>query len=203
MVLLDALRNNLAKLTDFSGREARGSFLIYAGFVVPILFAGIFLAMVPEMFTAMERMQTFAAENPELATVTQNGSSYSIRIEGHHPELMPDFGAMFAGMSVIAGLAVLLLGASVSRRLHDTGKTGFLGLLPLPFLAFAFILMPRLFAAFTAEPGSDLPFDPVIFAALFLNNMVYLATLALLIYLLTRDSTPGENKYGPALEKGD
>ncbi len=183
----DILRH-FGQLFRFGGREKIGSFWPYAGVVLGLTFlasAGVFL---PEFSRSMARMAQFAAEHPESATVTQGPGSYEIRIEGHHPELMPDFGNLVGGMTAVMLMAIVLLAAAITRRLHDTGRSGAWGLLPLPFLFSGFALMPAMFAA-------PVP-DATLFMALFANNVVYIGTLVLLVFLLTRPGEREENRYG-------
>lgn len=183
-----SIRFHLANLFRFSGREGVASFWIFAGCVIGLAFAAMMAVMVPMMTSTFARMQAFAEAHPDQATVHQGPGSYSITIEGHHPELMPDFGAFTGAFAVIVAVFIVLLAAAVVRRLHDRGKSGAWGLLPLPFLAAGFILMPRLFSS--AEP------DMGLFGYLFLNNMIY---LGLLVFLIIRLAKPGDresNRYG-------
>lgn len=192
MSLIGSIKYHLTNLTNFPGRETRGQFWPYAGVVVALSFAGMAAVMMPEMNASFARMQRFAAEHPELATVTQGPGSYSISIRGNHPELMPDIGLMMTMMGVVFAVVVALLAAAVARRLHDRGKNAAWGLMPIPFIVFAGILMPQLFADFSeGTPNLGL------FFALFVNNFLYLASLVYLIILLAGDSTKGENRYGP------
>ena len=173
---LDAIQFNLRNLARFSGRDGRRVFWPYAGTVIALFVLGILAVMLPEMSESMARMQRFAAENPDLATVRSGPGHYSITIEGHHPELMPDMGNMVGRIGVLFAIAILLLAAAVTRRLHDTGRSGAWGLMPVPFILFATVMMPRVFA----DPDAGL------FLAVFFNNLLYLASLALLVLLLSR-----------------
>jgi uncharacterized membrane protein YhaH (DUF805 family) len=149
--------------------------------------------MLPEMSASMERMQRFAEEHPDQATVEQGPGSYSITIHGHHPELMPDFSRMMSLIVVGFVVIIFLLAAAVVRRLHDRGKSGAWGLMPIPFIVFASVAMPMLFNQFSQGGTPDLS----LFFALFFNNMLYLASLVFLIVLLCGASAKGENHYGP------
>ena len=149
--------------------------------------------MLPELSASMERMQRFAEEHPDQATIERGPGSYSITIHGHHPELMPDFGRMMGLIVVGFAVIIFLLAAAVVRRLHDRGKSGAWGLMPIPFLVFASVAMPKLF---NQVGQGDAP-DMSLFFAIFINNMLYLASLAFLIVLLAGASAKGENRYGP------
>lgn len=188
--MISDILGHFFKLHRFGGRERVASFWIYAGCVFGLMLVATSAVFMPEMARSMARMQQFAREHPESATVSQGPGHYELRIEGNHPELMPNFEALLGGMTAIMLVSVLLLAAAVTRRLHDSGRTGAWGLLPLPFLVAGFALMPRMFS-FPMDP------DMGLFALLFANNFIYLCTLALLAYLLSKPTDPAENRYGP------
>ena len=186
------IADHLKRLAAFAGRESRGHFWPYAGAVLALSFITMFLLMIPPMAESMRRTQQFAAANPDQATVESGPGHYSISIQGHHPELMPDFASMMLGMNAVMAVAVLLLAAAIVRRLHDRGRSGLWALMPLPFLAFASIVTPGVMAASTPDLG--------LFFALFLNNMIYIGTLVALVVMLAGPSAAGPNKYGETPE---
>ena len=87
---------------------------------------------------------------------------------------------------------ILFLAAAVARRLHDRDRSALWGLLPLPFLAFGFVAMRSLFAAFGTGHEPDLR----LFTALVVSNMLYLGSLTFLIVQLASGGNPGPNRYG-------
>lgn len=188
-----AVGYGLANLVNFSGRTRRAKFWPYVAFVIFLSFAGMGAIMLPEMSASMERMQRFAEEHPDQATVERGAGSYSITIHGHHPELMPDFSRLMSLIVVGFVAIIFLLAAAVVRRLHDRGRSGAWGMMPIPFIVFASVAMPMLFNQ-SSEGGTP---DLGLFFALFFNNMLYLASLGYLIVLLCGASTKGENRYGP------
>lgn len=193
--MLDIIRHNLKHIASFGGRQPARIFWPYVGLVFALNFVAMFAVMLPGMLKTFSRIQRYAAEHPEQARVTAGPGHYSIEIKGAHPELIPDIRFFSAAASVVSLLTVLLLAAAVARRLHDRDLSGLWGLLPLPFLAFGIVAMPR---AFEAQLGGEL--QPGSFFLLFFNNMIYLAFLALLGVLLARRGTPGPNRYGPSPE---
>lgn len=184
----ESIKHNLRNIGRFSGRDRQGQFWPYAIIVALAGGAMLALAILPEMFRSMRRMRQFAEANPKEATITTGPSGTSIRIEGHHPDLMPDMGSMMIGMGVVALIMVILMAASVTRRLHDTNRSGLWGLIPLVFLISGCFGTAHIFAS--PEP------DMTVFLLLFLNNLVYLASLLLLIVLLLLSGTAGENRFG-------
>jgi uncharacterized membrane protein YhaH (DUF805 family) len=192
---IDSIRHGFTSLTRFSGRDPAGRFWPYVGAVIALFFAAAAATMGPIMSGTFARMQTFAAEHPDQATVTEGPGSYSIQIHGNHPELMPDMTPFFTVMQVGCALAVLLLAAAVTRRLHDRGRRGWWGLPPVVFLVGGLTLFPRLFGS--VLHGDMTPGAMKLFGLLFANNVLYLASLVLLIVLLAGASQPGENRFGP------
>lgn len=189
--MLAAIPRGLARLASFGGRDAPRQFWPYALTVVALAAVAMFAVMVRPMAESMVRMQRFAGAHPELAQVRSGPGQYEITIHGNHPELMPDMAGLSMGIGLIAAAAALLLAAAVARRLHDRGMTGFVGLLPVPFLAVGVVAVPAVMRGF----GSGHP-NTGLFLLLFVNNLLYLGSLALLVVLLAGGSTPGPNRYG-------
>jgi uncharacterized membrane protein YhaH (DUF805 family) len=141
----------------------------------------------------MTGFQRYAMEHPEKATIVTGPGHYSVRIEGNAPELAPLFDSLFRWISVLVVISMLLLAAAVARRLHDTGKSGLFGLMPVPFLAIGLYMMPGLFAGARRAQAPDMG----LFFGIFLNNFIYLAMLLALIVLLAREGMKEPNRYGP------
>jgi uncharacterized membrane protein YhaH (DUF805 family) len=193
-----SLANGLGGLTRFSGRDRPRLFWPYAGAVYGVLNLIMVFAMVPLLQDAIRRAQRFVVEHPDQVTVEQSPGHYSVQFHGFYPELMPDLRLLFVPMAIGNVLGVLLLAAAVVRRLHDRGKSGFLGLLPLPFLAAGMILMPIAFDRFGASMSGKNPEPDVsLIFWLFANNLLFLAGLVILIVELASGGTRGPNRFGP------
>jgi uncharacterized membrane protein YhaH (DUF805 family) len=191
--ILASIRRGFGGVLLFSGRDTPGQFWPYAIFLFLLSQAVGIVLIVPHMMDALVRMQRFAADHPDQATTTTGPGHYSIRIQGHHPELMPDFSGIAQSLAIVTPILVALLAVAVVRRLHDRDRTGLWGLLPLPFAAAGLALTPIVFATFRQSGGADLR----IFFALFANNMLYLATVVFLIFLLVGKGSRGPNRFGP------
>lgn len=192
---IDSIRNGFGGLLRFSGRDPARRFWPYAGIVIGLLFLAAAATMAPIMNGTFARMQSFADEHPDQVTVTRGPGSYSMEIHGNHPELMPDMTPFFAVMQIGCALVVLLLAAAVTRRLHDRGRRGWWGLPPVIFLAGGMTLFPRLFQK---TLGGDMTPDVMkLFGLVATNNLLYLASLVVLIILLAGASEPNENRFGP------
>jgi uncharacterized membrane protein YhaH (DUF805 family) len=181
------LWEHFRKLADFNGREDRSSFWPYAAVAFAVIMVAGMLIFVPMMATAMSEMQQYAAQHPDQATVASGPGHYSISVKGNHPEFFPA-SSMAAFLGVTFGLAITLYAAAATRRLHDTGKSGFWALMPLPFIIYSSIMMPRVFAS-RGEP------DMSLFFSIFFSNMLYIITLIVLIALLAGSSQLGRNRY--------
>lgn len=187
------LSRHLEQLFVFRGRENARTFWPFAGIVLVAGAGAMMMAMVPQMLSTFSRVARFAREHPDQVTETRGPGSYEITVHGYHPELVPDFNSMIGGVSVIVAAVVVLLAAATARRLHDGGRSGLWGLLPLPFLIGGLGLMSRLFAGLRSLP--DLPME--LFGLSFAVNLIYLATLGILVFLLARPSDLGPNRHGP------
>jgi len=162
-----AIGSGFRELLNFSGRTSRGQFWPYCGVVLGLAFAA----------------------NAALFTVVIGGAAAS-----DDPNTFPSFTGLVWGVIVWGGAAIFLLAAAVTRRLHDTGRSGWWGLLPLPFvLAGLFLMMSFANQILEAEEP-----DMTHFAILFGNNVVYLAALGFLIYLLARSGEKQDNRFGPS-----
>jgi uncharacterized membrane protein YhaH (DUF805 family) len=171
------------KLFDFTGREDRASFWPYAAAAFVIIMVAGMTIFIPMMAQSMREMQQFAAQHPDQATVSSGPGHYSISVHGNHPAFMPA-ASMATFLAVTFGLSVLLYAAAVVRRLHDRGKVGYWGLMPLPFILYSTIQMPRMFAAV----GSGAEPDMTLFFSIFFSNLLYIVTLIWLIVILAGPS---------------
>lgn len=171
------------RLTDFSGRQSRGTFWPFVGCAFALYMLGSLLAVAPVMTTTLVKMQRFAAE----AQADPAGADMA-ELDG-----FPDIG-LFMAISM-AGFAVLvgLVAAAVARRLHDSGLRAWWGLAPLPFVIVGGIGFTVLVRQFNDPTAPDL----TLFGLMFLNNMLYLVVLVGLVLLLSRAGTRGPNRFGP------
>lgn len=196
MTFRQAIRYNLGSLTRFSCRDGLATFWLY---VASIIGTTIFVAIASTVILlagTMGRMQRYAAAHPDQAAITQGPGSYSIYIDGYHPQIALPFGPMLIGWTVLTAIVVLLLAAAVARRLHDSNLLGIWGLMPLPFLFFGLGATSYRFARFgeASEPG------PGWFFLIFFNNLIYLALLVVLIVLLVRAGTAQPNRFGDRID---
>ncbi len=190
---MEILKIGFGGLLRFSGRDPRRQFWPWFAFVYGLMTLIAMVGMVPVMGGVFLKMQRVAREHPEDVTVVQGPTSYSMSVQGHGAELMPDLTPFLVAMGLTLVLAVVLLAAAVTRRLHDSGKPGWLGLMPLPFFIAPFYIMPKFFSMMGT--GQEPPME--LFLLLMVNNLSYFVVLGIMVVLLVLKSTPGPNRYGP------
>jgi uncharacterized membrane protein YhaH (DUF805 family) len=197
---------HLRSLLRFSGREARQPFWLWVLAVIAtamIVWMGYFFLLFAGLTGGIEK---FARDHPDQVTRTVGPGSYSIQVNGYHPEIMPDFTVSVYVMSVIAAVAIALLAAAVARRLHDSGRSGWWGVPTPVLLVGGLAMMARLFTkmqALSADPTGGPP--PAIFADLGVVmawNLIYLGSVVMLIILCSMAGTPGDNRYGSIPQAG-
>lgn len=171
MSFVAGLRMHLASLANFKGRETRGAFWPWVG----ALFA---LAMIVNLLIMTQLVMPVMLTAETMEEVSAAMSRYAIAMAG------------------IASVTVALLASAVARRLHDAGKSVWIGLLPLPFLAFGLFWFTRIASVMFVVDGMDPDFTNA-FMLGFFNNLVYLGTLGFLVVCLAQGSEPGENRHGP------
>ncbi len=193
---LTAIGRGLRNIGRFSGRDTLSQFWTYAGSVIVLAIAAWPALFIPVFSQSFGRIQKFAAEHPDQANVVSRPGFYSVTIYGNHPELTPDLAGLIAPLAAFAALTVILLGAAVTRRLHDRDKHGYWAVPPLVFLAVGMAVMPGLFEDVARSAGTGK--DPGMgkFGLLLLNNLLYLGSLAALLTQLVQGGTRGANRFG-------
>lgn len=186
--ILASIRYNSARVLTFSGRETRALFWPWAIFLFIVMMAVGMLLWMPIMYDMFGRMARYLAEHPEgLPEPSYPGAPML------PPELMPDLSILGLPMAVVSLLFALLLAASVVRRLHDRDKSGWWGLMPVPFMAYGQIMGPEA-AAMMMSGG--MPNSPAMLLVM-LNNLLYWIAAIILIVMLAQAGTSGPNGYGP------
>lgn len=190
--VLSAVKLGLGGVFQFNGRSSRTDFWIYAIFVFSLAFIVWGVVMTMEMSRTFAEMQQYANANPGKVTISSGPGGVSYRFNESVPGVGPDFGYLLVWISGIALASIALLAAAAVRRLHDTDRTGLWIVLPLPFLFGGFWLMTSVFNEF--QTATEPEFG--VFALGFVNNLVYLATLAFVGFLLLRSGSAGANRFG-------
>jgi len=171
----DSVRHGLRNLVEFRGRDNRARFWPFAGVVVGVvLVVGNAVSVVLFVLTAV---------------LVQRTSTDSL--DSGEPVFAVAVTAFMVVTAAGAAATIVLLAAAVTRRLHDRDLRGAWALVPVLLLGTAFTFFARLIGTFEEEP------DPLLFAAGFINNLVYLASVVALTWQLARAGSPGDNRFGP------
>ena len=179
-----SLRHGFANLLRFDGRDSPRLFWPHALILLVIACAAwsiVVFAGTP-----------WIAVTPR--TIAVQDAGMRVEASGAGVPVLPDFAFLMVALGLIAGLYVALVGAAAVRRLHDADRRGWWLSVPVALLAVGLVAMHRMFVRF-AEAGELPDFDS--FALIFVNNLVYLVTLAALFVQLVRPGTPGPNRFGP------
>ncbi len=161
------LLGHFRRLADFKSREDRVSFWPYAALVLAILIVSGWVAMIPLLLGFQ------SADQPNQFTFEAVARVYIV---------------------VTFGLAILLYGAAMVRRLRDSGRSGLWALMPVPFIAYSGFAMSQFFGS--VENGSES--SATSFNGIVVSNGFYMLTLLALIVLLAMPSTPQKSEIADA-----
>ncbi|MCB2084638.1 MAG: DUF805 domain-containing protein [Sphingomonadaceae bacterium] len=153
-----SISQHFKRLLDFSGREDRASFWPYAAVAFGIVMVVNMIAFAPIIIDA--------TSNTERATLV---SSTWIAVY---------LAAMF-------GTSFVLYSAAIVRRLRDAGRSIIWALLPLPFIIYSSIQMPRVMGS-----AGNADQDTILFTSVFASSLFYNISLLILIVMLTLASKP-------------
>jgi len=176
-----AVRYGARNLFRFSGRDSRRLFWPFSLCVFGLVY--VLTTALAQAIVLQGMLQIYDASQRGGNAAGQAFAETFARME-----------ALWIPYAISEALAVLLLAAAVTRRLHDRGWSGAWGLIPLPFLVLATIGMPGAFDGAMArvqDPGE-------LQGLLFLAGPLGFAALVGLGVLLALQGTPGPNRYGTA-----
>ena len=188
--MLQAIKYNLSHLTDFSGRDARPTFWYYVLFLVIVQFALSFAVSIP----------LAGAMVGDAVVASQQG----IGEQAVQARMMERVGGMMrASMWLSVFTTLLMLGlivAAFTRRLHDSGKPGWIAAIIAVIQIFVVILTVTSIdemvsvAARLQEGESSMAAMQGRFLAQSL--LAWVPTILVLVFGVW-PSTKGENRYGP------
>jgi uncharacterized membrane protein YhaH (DUF805 family) len=165
MTIVAAILCNFRNLVRFSGRDTREQFWPYAIFLFIIQNIVSTITMAPIMYSIMTKTFSLVQEQATHAGTRLSATdqiAFNQMIQG----VISDMQSMLIVTTpILIGLFIVFVAAATARRLHDRGKSGFWGLMPIPFAGFGVVLMPRLFSTWLQKP------DFTLFGLLFLNNI--------------------------------
>ena len=197
---LHALRAGFGGLLQFSGRSTISEFWLYAGTIVALTMVGVSIAAGGVAMDMMQRMMRFAAEHPDLATISQGPGFYSVSINGFYPELMPDLNVFVLVTAAGGVVTILLLAGAIVRRLRDVGKGVGLALFPLPFGIVGFGCMAYIFGHITGVSppmAADFRALALPFFGAMVANLAWIVCLILLVTALCGRGQQNIDRFGP------
>ncbi|HEX8126330.1 MAG TPA: DUF805 domain-containing protein [Allosphingosinicella sp.] len=185
------LWEHFRKLATFSGREDRASFWPYAALALGVVMVAGSLMTLPMMAWLIQSTPQFGAPDPGDLNVFAEDGDFSTPAAGQPAEPSLPLGFLAAYLAVTLGLAVLLYAAAVCRRLHDRGRSGAWGLMPLPFFIYVSVQSVRLVDSLSRAEEPDL----TLFLTIAASNVVGWAALLALVVLLAAAGDPGPNRF--------
>src|SRR5688500_8569711 len=139
-----SIRHNIVSLARFSGRDSQGLFWPWAIIVYALL----------TMLTLVLTFVAVARGFMEMSGAFQPGAGPE-DLEKLMAGMMGRVADLWLPLTLINLLMIVLLAASVARRLHDRGRTAYWGLLPVPFwIAGALTARRAIALAMTAGDGA-------------------------------------------------
>lgn len=189
--MLTAIKYNLAHLTDFHGRDARQTFWFYVLFLVIVQFA-ISMALSIPLSGAMMGDAFVAAKQ----------GATSADIQARMFDRMS--GMMKASMWLSVVLALItsaLLAASFTRRLHDSGKTGWIALATflIQFIALMLTItsIEDAVRMVTMAQSGDIMALQAMQKKFAVQSLLGWVPTAVVVVFGAWPSTKGENRYAP------
>lgn len=189
--MLAAIKYNLTHLTQFGGRDARQTFWFYVLFLVLVQIGVSMAVSIPLTGSMVGDTIVAARQGTGEAEVQQ-------RMMEHIATLMR---ASMWVSAVLSLVSIGLLGASFTRRLHDSGKPGWIAGVAAAIQLLALVLaIARIDDAVRmtalAQSG-DLEAVRAMQGRFALQSLLGWVPALLVIVFGVMASTPGENRYGP------
>lgn len=189
--MFGAIKFQLANLANFGGRDARSTFFYYLVCVVILRFvAGIAIGLPMSMRLTSAALE--AARN-QLDEATLQAQTTAIIVE-----TLPVM--VWLGIA-LGALTMLLLAASVVRRLHDRGLSGWWVLVPGSLYGASLALQPgqtrRVLDLLAQTRGTDMSAAAAVNQGLGSSqNVLALIAVLILIVVGVVNSNPGPNRFG-------
>lgn len=190
--MIEAIKYNLANLTNFEGRESRPTFWWYVLFLIVVQYVISFIATVPMVFGAMG--SAFDAVQSGASEQTMQADMFSAMADSMRT-------VMWVGV-VLGVIAALMIVAAFVRRLHDSGRSGYWAIIPMVTQAIAMIasvrMMGQIEEIFTTAISSDPAQLQQMQADLMLQSGGWVGYIGYLVVIVfgVWSSDPGPNKYG-------
>lgn len=191
--MLGAIKYAFANLANPSGRDGRQTFWYWVLFITVLRFGAGMVVSVPMMTRMMASIVEAAKSGNQDPAAVQAMTMQIVTAE------MPRM--MWAGI-IIGAATMLLLAASLARRLHDSNLSGWLVLIPGALYAAALATMPAQIDQAMELMRNVQPGGPPDITAM-MQGQGSLALLSwipalLVIWFGVRKSSDGPNRFGEA-----
>jgi uncharacterized membrane protein YhaH (DUF805 family) len=189
--MLTAIKYNLAHLTDFNGRDARQTFWFYVLFLVIAQFAISMAISIP---------LTGAMMGDALVATKQGATSADIQAR-----MMDRMGGMMKAsmwLSIVLSLiSSAMMAAAFTRRLHDSGKTGWIALATFAIQIIALVLVftsiEDAVQMVVLTQSGDMSAVQALQKKFAVQSLLGWVPTAIVVVFGVWPSTKGENRYGP------
>lgn len=190
--MLGAIKHGLGNLFNFNGRDARQTFWFFVLFVYVVLTAISILAMIPSMVNMFSAIFEAASSGAPPET-----------LDGFMPAFMGEMMQTTLWIGIGSGvLTMLLLAASLVRRLHDSGMSGWWALAPGAIQVVGLAMMPsqidQIMEIMKNMDAAEVQNPAAMMQAQGLAGLIGWLAIGLLIWFGVRGSTDGPNAYGDA-----
>lgn len=191
-----AIKHGLGNLANFNGRDARQTFWFWVLAVVLLRFAVNMALTLPITMQMMSRFVAVGIQDGSGDPVAMQAKMHSMMVEMMATELPR---MVWIGIAVGA-VSMLLLAASLVRRLHDSDLSGWLVLVPGLMGAAGLAMAPAqietaLKLMNEMKPGVQPNMSAMMQASLGQSLLTWIP-IALVIWFGVRKSTVGSNRYG-------
>lgn len=196
--MFESIRHNLSNLTNFSGRDSRSTFWFYV----------LFLVVIQMVITYG---LSIVAGGAMMVDVFQSARGGADEAAIHHQVIAKMAGLIRMTMwtsALLSFLMTLLLAASFTRRLHDSGKSGWIAAFVVVLQLVSIVLTIGTIGEIVSYIGSLKFDDPAAMqAAVQAHQGKYAAQgplgwvpLLIVIVFGVWPSTDGDNRFGPEPE---
>ncbi len=190
--MLGSIKYNLTNLLNFKGRDARQTFWFYVLFLVVIQYAvGMVIAM-PMMGGIMKGAFVAAQQGA-------TGADMNARVMSQMAGYMRTSMTLSTIVSLTAGLLLL---ASFARRLHDSGKPGWISvltfLLSLTSKAIVWSRMDEIVSTMQKVSADNLETAFAMQSKMVAASLLGYAAILIVIIFGVWPSNSGPNRYGEA-----
>jgi uncharacterized membrane protein YhaH (DUF805 family) len=190
--MFGAIKYGLVNLANFKGRDERQTFWCYVLFLVILRFIAGLAISLPTTAHAMSVAMQAAQSQADPATM-------QAQMFAAMAESLPM--AMWLGV-VVGVVTAILLVASLVRRLHDSGLSGWWALLPAALQAFALAQAPaalhRAMDMLTHLDARTMPNPAAMMQAQGVTALIGWLPAIIVVIAGVRKSNDGPNRFGEA-----